>query len=387
MRMCRISGSSILGDLTMKKRKHRARRPRHFLDVGSPHRVGAPPGTLNPHPDASRSVIRRLVYDSDHLREERFEGDFPASKLARRPNEVLWLDIVGLGSVEAMHMLSEAFGLHALALEDVLHQRQHPKTESYGDTAFIVMRIPHHREENVVFEQVSMFFGMDFVLTFQEEEADCFDSIRSRLRDDRGRIRGNGADYLAYALLDAAIDEYLPLADSLGDRLDGMEREILQSSDSGLVEKLLDLRADLTQLRRNAGPARDAVIAMSTVAGHLVSDSTKLYLRDCEDHVVQLQDLIEGYRDAVSTLVSLHLSVSSQRMNEIMRVLTVFAALFMPLSFIAGVYGMNFDPSASPYNMPELGWGWGYPAVLLVMLGLSVGMLLSFRRRGWLGAA
>ncbi len=369
----------------MKKREHKARRPRHFLDVGSPHRVGAPPGTLKPHPEASTSVIRRLVYGSDHFSEESFEGGLPVSKLARRSNEMLWLDVAGLGSLEAIHTLSEAFGLHPLALEDVLHQRQHPKTESYGDTAFVVMRIPHRREDQLVFEQVSMFFGTDFVLTFQEEEADCFDSIRSRLREKRGRIRSEGADYLAYALLDAAIDEYLPLADSLGDRLDEMEREILHSSNAGLVEKLLDLRADLTQLRRNAGPARDAVIAMSTVAGHLVSDSTKLYLRDCQDHIVQFHDLVEGYREAVLTLISLQLSVSSQRMNDIMRVLTVFAALFMPLSFVTGVYGMNFDRSASSLNMPELGWAWGYPAVLLLMLSLAAGMFLFFRRRGWLG--
>lgn len=370
----------------MKKRKHRARRSRHFLDVGSPHRVGAPPGTLQPRPDASRSVIRRMVYGPDHFFEERFEGGPPVSKLVRRPNEIMWLDICGLGSIEAIHALSDAFGLHPLALEDVLHQRQHPKTETYGDTAFVVMRIPHPHEDHLVFEQVSMFFGTDFVLTFQEEEADCFDSIRSRLRENRGRIRREGADYLAYALLDAAIDEYLPLADSLGDRLDEMEREILHSADAGLVEKLLDLRGDLTQLRRNAGPARDAVIAMGTVAGHLVSESTKLYLRDCTDHIVQFHNLIEGYREEVSTLVSLHLSVSSQRMNETMRVLTVFAALFMPLGFVAGLYGMNFDPEASPYNMPELGWAWGYPAVLLAMLSLAVGMLVFFGRRGWLGA-
>jgi magnesium transporter len=327
-----------------------------------------------------------MAYDVTHLSEERFEGTIPIEKLVREPNQVLWLDVVGLGSIDAVKSLAKTFELHALALEDALHQRQHPKTETYGDTVFMVMRLPHVREDATAFEQVSLFLGPDFVVTFQEEEADCFDSIRDRIRGARGRIRHDGADYLAYALLDAAIDQYLPLADSIGDRIDQMEREILSTPDGNAVERLLDLRGDISQLRRNVAPSRDAIAAMDSIAGTLVSDNTKLYLRDCQDHLVQLQDLVEGYHDAIFTLVSLHLSVSSQRMNEAMRVLTVFAALFMPLSFMAGVYGMNFDPDASPYNMPELGWGWGYPAVLVAMLLVAGGMFVFFRRRGWLGA-
>lgn len=366
------------------RRKHR-RHSRHYLDLGSRYRIGSPPGALEPHPEAAPTVVRRTVYDTDTVHEERFEGTIPRNKLAREPNRVLWLDVVGLGSVDAFKHIIATFSLHALAVEDVLHQRQRPKAEVYGDTLFIVVRIPHLHEGGMTFEQVSLFLGRDFVLTFQEEEADCFGTIRERLRRKQGRVRQNGADYLAYAILDSAIDQYLPLADTMGDRLDQMEREILSSADSAVVQRLLEFRGDLNQLRRNVAPARDAVAAMASLSGTLVSEETKIYLRDCQDHIVQLNEVTESYGDTVAALVSIHLSLASQRLNEVMKVLTVFAALFMPLSFIAGVYGMNFDPKASPYNMPELGWAYGYPSVLVVMLLLAAGLVLFFRRRGWLG--
>ena len=356
--------------MTKARRKHRRHSRRY--------RVGSPPGALEPHPEAAPTVLRRTVYDANTVHEERFENTIPKNKLAREPNRVLWLDVVGLGSAEALKHLVASFSLHALAVEDVLHQRQRPKAEVYGDTLFIVVRIPHVREGGMAFEQVSMFLGRDFVLTFQEEEGDCFDSVRERLRRKQGRVRQNGPDYLVYTLLDSAIDQYLPLADSMGDRLDEMEREVLSSSDSAVVQRLLDLRSDLNQLRRNVAPARDAVAAMASLAGTLVSDETKIYLRDCQDHIVQLNEVTESYGDTVSALVSIHLSL---------KVLTVFASLFMPLSFIASLYGMNFDPAVSPYNMPELKWGYGYPAVLLAMLLLAGGLVFFFRRRGWLGGS
>lgn len=371
----------------MSKSRRKHRHSRHYLDLGNRYRIGTPPGVLEVHPEASPTVVRRTVYDADTIHEERFEGTIPRPKLAREPNKVLWLDVVGLGSAEALKHLVTSFNLHALAVEDVLHQRQRPKAEVYGDTLFIVVRIPHSGESGLVFEQVSMFLGRDFVLTFQEEEGDCFDAVRERLRRKQGRVRQHGADYLAYALLDSAIDEYLPLADSMGDRLDEMERQVLTSSDSAVVQRLLDLRGDLNQLRRNVAPARDAVAAMASLSGTLVSDETKIYLRDCQDHIVQLNEVTESYGDTVSALVSIHLSLASQRLNEVMKVLTVFASLFMPLSFIASLYGMNFDPDVSPFNMPELEWTYGYPTVLAVMFLLAGGLVFFFRRRGWLGGS
>ncbi len=327
------------------------------------------------------------MYDATSHTEERFEKAIPKHKLSREPSRVLWLDVVGLGSLDVLRHIVTTFDLHPLAVEDVLHQRQRPKAEVYEDTLFIVVRIPHVRDGVTTFEQVSIFLGSDFVLTFQEEEADCFDTVRERIRRKQGRVRNGGADYLAYALLDAAIDQYLPLADGLGDRIDQMEKHILSRTDAGVVQRLLDLRGDLNQLRRNLSPARDAVAAMASLAGSLVSEDTKVYLRDCQDHIVQLNEVTESYGDTVSALLSIHLSVASQRLNEVMKVLTIFAALFMPLSFIAGVYGMNFDPGASPYNMPELGWRYGYLLVLGMMAVIAGSMLLFFRRRGWLGSS
>lgn len=370
-----------------KARRRNRRDSRHYLDLGNRYRVGSPPGVLEAHPEAAPSVIRRTVYDAQVLHEERFEGAIPKNKLTREPGKVLWLDVVGLGSADALKHIVTTFSLHALAVEDVLHQRQRPKAEIYGNTLFIVVRIPHVYEGHMTFEQVSLFMGRDFVLTFQEEEADCFDTVRERLRRKQGRIRSRGSDYLAYALLDSAIDQYLPLADSMGDRIDDMERDILSRTDSAVVQRLLELRGDLNQLRRNLAPARDAVAAMASIAGQLVSEETKIYLRDCQDHIVQLNEVSESYGETVSALVSIHLGLASQRLNEVMKVLTVFAALFMPLSFIAGLYGMNFDPSVSPYNMPELGWAYGYPVVLATMLLLAGGLIFFFRRRGWLGGS
>lgn len=370
-----------------KARRRNRRRSRHQLDLGSRYRVGSPPGVLEIHPEAAPTIIRRTVYDATSHTEERFEKAIPKHKLSREPSRVLWLDVVGLGSLDVLRHIVTTFDLHPLAVEDVLHQRQRPKAEVYEDTLFIVVRIPHVRDGVTTFEQVSIFLGSDFVLTFQEEEADCFDTVRERIRRKQGRVRNGGADYLAYALLDAAIDQYLPLADGLGDRIDQMEKHILSRTDAGVVQRLLDLRGDLNQLRRNLSPARDAVAAMASLAGSLVSEDTKVYLRDCQDHIVQLNEVTESYGDTVSALLSIHLSVASQRLNEVMKVLTIFAALFMPLSFIAGVYGMNFDPGASPYNMPELGWRYGYLLVLGMMAVIAGSMLLFFRRRGWLGSS
>lgn len=369
----------------MKKARRKNRRSRHYLDLGNRYRVGSPPGVLEAHPEAAPTVVRRMVYDAESFIEERFEKAIPKNKLHPEVGRVLWLDVVGLGSAEALTHIVTAFNLHALAVEDVLHQRQRPKSEIYGDTLFIVVRIPHLHDGATTFEQVSVFLGRDFVLTFQEEEGDCFDAVRERIRRKQGRVRNGRADYLAYALLDSAIDQYLPLADSMGDRIDEMERAILSKSDSSVVQRLLDLRGDLNHLRRNLNPARDAVAAMASIAGPLVSEDTKIYLRDCQDHIVQLNEVTESYNETVSALVSIHLSLASQRLNEVMKVLTVFAAVFMPLSFIAGVYGMNFDPDASPYNMPELGWAFGYPIVLALMAVVGGGLVYYFRRRGWLG--
>lgn len=369
----------------MQRRSKKRKRSHHRQELGARFQVGAPPGQLNRDATAQPTVIRRIAYSATELTEDRFDGTVSMQRLRPEPDEVLWVDVVGLGDSRTVEDLSRAFGLHALALADVFHQRQRPKAESYGETLFLVMRIPHTDGDVTTFEQVSLVLGRDFVLTFQSEEADCFEHVRVRIRENRGRVRNESADYLAYALLDAVVDHYFPPADSLGTRIDEIEQEILTSTDAGLVERLLRLKVDLDQLWRNLTPSRDAVAAMGSIGGVLVSENTRLYLRDCQDHIVQLHELVESYRENVSSLMSIHLGASSQRLNEAMKVLTVFAAVFMPLSFIAGVYGMNFDPDISPLNMPELRWHYGYLAALGTMGIISAGLLFFFRHRGWIG--
>ncbi len=358
--------------------------PRKRTPLTEVHHVGEPPGFLEADPAARPAVVRRITYGPNTVEESEVDV------LDVRPPEpgssgVTWLDVVGLEDMRAIGKLGEVFELHPLMLEDIVHPRQRPKSEAYGKTVFVVMRIPHFHNGDIDYEQISLVLGDGFVLTFQQTAEDCFDVVRERIRHQRGRVRGAGADYLAYALVDAVIDEYFPLIDEIADRIDSIERAILDMDKTDVVERLLTTKHVLARMRRNLTPARDAVTALTSIARPFVSDETELYLRDCHDHVLQILELAESYRETIGALIDVHLNMSSQRMNEVMKVLTIIATIFMPISFIAGLYGMNFDPGASPYNMPELSSKWGYPAVLLTMLTLGLGMVFLFWRRGWLG--
>jgi magnesium transporter len=227
--------------------------------------------------------------------------------------------------------------------------------------------------------------GENFVLTFQEGGGDCFDPVRKRLRRKRGRIRDVGADYLAYALLDAVIDGFYPVLEDCGERLGVLEDEIIGAPSGAAVTDVHDLKHDLLTLRRAIWPQREMINTLLRDESELVSAATRIYLRDCYDHAVQLMDIVETYREIASALVDVYLSSVSARLNEIMKVLTIIATIFIPLSFIASVYGMNFDRNASPLNMPELGWRYGYVFSLALMLAIALGLLYYFRRRGWLG--
>jgi magnesium transporter len=235
-------------------------------------------------------------------------------------------------------------------------------------------------------EQLSIFLGRKFVLTFQERPGDCFEVVRERIRKSHGRLRVAGADYLAYALLDAVIDSYFPVADAIGDRLETLDEQLARERGLNAFRAIHELRGDLMVLRRAIRPLRDALIKLMPDPGELFSKTTQLYLRDCYDHTVQLMDVVDTYRELCSDLRDFNLSLVSNRMNDVMKVLTVIATIFIPLSFIAGVYGMNFD-TTSPWNMPELSWRYGYPAALLLMAGVAGGMLWYFQWRGWLGGA
>jgi len=291
---------------------------------------------------------------------------------------VVWVDIAGFRDVDLLRRIGEAFGLHPLALEDVVNVRQRAKVEEYDSHEFLVLRMidvgnPHETE------QLGMFVGPGFVLTFQERAGDCFGMVRQRLNTVDGQMRKRSSDYLAYALLDSVVDAYFPPMEDVDARLDACEEKILAAgSDPAATRELHAIRRQLLVMRRAIWPLREAT--SSLVRGEAKHFSREIwpYLRDVHDHVVQLLDLLENYRETCSSLMELQMTSTNTRLNEVMKLLTIISTIFIPLTFIVGIYGMNFD------WMPELRVWWGYPAVLLVMAVIAGGMLLWFRRRRWL---
>lgn len=346
---------------------------------------GSSPGTLHLPPALrGEAHITAIHYTPNTYTEEKIDDldDF----LSAPPGDgILWINVDGLGDVSVLEKLGQHLNLHPLALEDVLNVPQRSKMEDYGDYAFVVFRMAFvEAAMQGRMEQVSLFLGSSYVLTFQEEaEHDTFEPVRNRLRHRRGKIRYRGADYLAYALLDAAIDSFFPVLEALGENLEALEEVVLEVPTRETMEAIHSVRRTLTHLRRSMWPAREAVQAFARSESEWITEPTRLFLRDCADHVLQVLDILESYRDLAGNLMETYLSSQSYRMNEVMKVLTIIATIFIPLTFIAGIYGMNFDASKSPWNMPELQWYWGYPFSLALMATLALCLVLFFRRKGW----
>ena len=364
----------------MKPHRHKGRKARIYRRRTPP---GAPPGTLIVDPAAPPPVIHVMAYGPQAITEQEVVDPHGVRDfLDQWP--VTWVNVEGLGNVETIRTLGTIFGLHGLALEDVINVHQRSKVEEYGQHYFIVVRMAR-LGERLETEQLSLFLGKNFVLTFQEGyPGDCLEPVRDHIRKARSRIREAGADYLAYALLDAVVDSYFPILEEYGERLETLEDEIVTRPDHNTVARLHAAKRALLTLRRAIWPQRETFNTLLRDVIPLISDETRLHLRDCYDHTVRLIDLVETYRELGSDLMDVYLSSVSNRTNEIMRVLTVIATIFIPLTFIAGVYGMNFNPGTSPWNMPELNWYWGYPFALTLMAAVIVGQLAFFWRRGWL---
>ena len=343
---------------------------------------GAAPGQLRVPKDAPPPVLQVFAYGPDGMVEGRLEAPSEVTAL-REKWPVVWLDVRGLGDGEVLRRLGELFGLHRLALEDVVNVPQRPKMETYPEHHFLVIQQVDSKDFKD-HEQVSLFVGEGFVLTFQEHEGDWFDGVRERIRKGHGLIRKEGADYLTYALLDAAVDSYFPALEDLGEELEAFEDRIMKEASTGLIAEVRDMKRSLLHMRRQAWPQRETVGQFLRAEEDWISHETRTHLRDCYDHAVQVLDLIETHREMASGLLDFHMTVMGQRMNEIMKVLTIMASLFIPLSFMAGLYGMNFD-TASPWNLPELSWRFGYPALLGAMGLTAGGMLYYFWRKGWIG--
>ena len=343
---------------------------------------GSAPGTLLADPEAAGTSIHVIGYGRDGLDEHNLVGiEAVAAMRGRWP--VLWVDVVGLGDIAVVRRLGEMFGLHPLQLEDIVNVHQRAKTELYENNLFVVSRMAGDGE-HFDSEQFSMVFGDGWVLTFQERVGDCFEPLRTRLRRGGGRVRELGADYLAYALLDSLVDAYFPVLERFGDRVEDLEEAVIADPATSHAAEIHALRRELLAVRRALWPQRDMLAALLREESRFVTDATRIFLRDCHDHVVQAIDMVETLRDVVTGLLDIYLSSISARMNDVMRVLTVIATLFIPLTFVAGVYGMNFSNPDSPWAMPELHWYYGYPLALALMAAMAVLMLAWFRRRRWL---
>jgi len=360
----------------------RSRRRRRQHVIHQSRTPGAAPGTVRVDPRAPKPQIQFVGYGPKGV-EERSVTDLAQLKSWLGKHPVAWVNVIGLGDADVLLELGQIFGIHRLALEDVVNVDQRAKVERFDEQLFIVTRHPQRRGL-LDTEQISIFVGKQFVVTFQEWTGDCFDPVRERIRLEGGRIRERGADYLAYALIDAVIDSYFPIVDSLVDALEIIEQRLLEDGSGNHVGELHHIRRDLLLLRRSIWPHRDAINMLLRDRPEPIQEATTSYLRDCYDHTLQIVDILDSHQEVARGLMDLHLNRLSHRMNEVMRVLTVVATIFIPLTFIAGIYGMNFDPDISPWNMPALKWRYGYPMSLAVMAFIAGGMCVYFYRKGWL---
>ncbi len=301
------------------------------------------------------------------------------TSLEVHPDRIDWVHVEG-GTDAELDQLAEKFGMHRLVREDIGGNKQRPKVEEYGEHVFVVARIPGEGPGDPTL-QVSFFLGDAFLLSFCQQPTNCFDGVLTRIEQGGPRIRRFGADYLMYALIDAVIDAYFPIADTIAEGAEEIERVILAGADDELLVDLLATKRHLRMIRQVLAGHREALRVLSRDELTPVSDTARVYLRDCHDHCIRILELMEGLRDQTSDLVDFYLSQASHRMNEVMKVLTIIATIFIPLGFLAGLYGMNFE------NMPELKQPWGYPGLLTLMFLVVAGMLTYFRRRGWLGGS
>jgi magnesium transporter len=343
------------------------------------HQPGSAPATLVPREDAPPPKITLIQYNESSYQERVLERIEEAFTVANRKT-VTWINIDGLGDIDLLQKLGDHFGLHPLALEDVMNAPQRPKVEEYDSHFFIIAQMAYFEaEDDILFEQLSLFFSKNFVITIQEnDERDVFSQLRSRLKNGRGFARSRGHDYLAYAILDAVVDHFFPVLEPLGDCIESLEDDLLENPDRTLMVKLHDMKRGLLHLRRNAWPMRDVVSFLTRDESGMVGKETKIFLRDCYDHTIQIMEVIESYRDLSASLMDIYLSSLGMRTNDVMRVLTVVSTIFIQLTFIVGVYGMNFE------FMPELKSHYGYAIIWFVMIGLAVGMLAIFKKNKWL---
>lgn len=352
----------------------------------SSKKTGLPPGTAIYVGEKKTDKVRVSVVDYDR---ENYETFFPedikeCEQFKQKPT-VTWVNIDGLHEAQKIETFGECFGLHPLTIEDILHTTQRPKMDVFDEYVFLVIKMPRLNTETnqIEMEQISFVISGNYLLTFQELEGDTFDAVRNRIKNNKGRIRRMGVDYLAYALMDSVVDHYFAILEQVGEQIELLEEELVVNPSPETLQKIHFLKREMILLRKSVWPLREVISGLQRDEVPQITEAINFFLKDLYDHTIQVIDTVETFRDIISGMVDIYLSSVSNRMNEVMKVLTIFAAIFIPLTFIAGIYGMNFNPEKSPFNMPELNWAYGYPFALGLMLTLGIGMLIYFKIKKW----
>ena len=345
------------------------------------NKTGLAPGTIVYVGNKAKKdlFIDVFDYNKDYLDEKQLKNIEEAFTYENKET-ITWINVNGLNHVNEIEKLGKDFELHPLIIEDIANTKQRPKLDEHEEYVFVVLKMLYFdQEQNLKFENISFVQGSNYLLSFQESDGDVFDSVRERLRNSKGRVRSQGADYLLYALMDAIVDNYFNLMEVMGEKIEELEENLFEEkSNNDLIQEIHNLKREILRIRRAVYPLRDVVNRMDKVEASLVTEKTQLYLRDLYDHVIQVSESIDIQRELIWSLMDMYMTTISNRMNEVMKVLTIMATIFIPLTFIAGVYGMNFE------NIPELKFQYGYFVLWGIMVVVFLGMLYYFKRREWL---
>ena len=347
---------------------------------------GMSPGSLifTGEQKTEKVSVSLFDYNSGNFSETSIDDLNDLEKYKNNSN-VTWINVVGLHDINILDKIGNIFGIHPLVLEDILNVSHNPKIEDYENFLFLVVKMINYKEDiNILdIEQVSLIIGKNYIITFQEKNGDVFEPIRNRIRTAKGLVRKYNEDYLAYRILDSIIDNYFSVLENFDDRIEDIEDQILAQPDESSLEEIHHLRKELIKLRRAVSPLREMIFTIEKERFNLIQKTTYVYLRDLSDHIKQIIDTIENYREFINGLLEVYLSNASQRMNEVVKLLTIISTIFIPLTFIVGIYGMNFRTDASRWNMPELDWAFGYPFVMALMVVIAVTLIIFFKKKRW----
>ncbi len=353
------------------------------------NKKGLSPGSLVFTGEKKVEKIKISVFDFNASKVNEInipEQELSKLKKYKTSKNVTWINICGIHNTQVIDETGKIFGIHPLVLEDILNVGHSPKAEEYDDYVFIMTKMINYNNEfnELNIEQVSFVLGKKFLITFQEREGDVFDLIREKIRSNSGRIRKSGADYLAYRLIDTMVDNYFSVLEKIDEHIEKIEDSLLLNPAEGALQNIHSIRKETIKLKRAISPLRDIIYTLEREQYSFIAKSTYIYLHDLYDHIKQITDNVENYREVINGLQEVYISQAGHKMNEIVKILTIISTIFIPLTFVVGIYGMNFHSENSPWNMPELNWQYGYPFVILIMLFIVIGMLIFFKRKKWL---